>query len=1208
MSNKNEYGYMAKIGGDTSGLQQALQDAEKELKEAENGIKALDKAIVEATKNSSDTSELLAARESAYAKYVRNTADQLTALTGIQEQVEQAFQKGIIGAGEYATYMAQLAQATERYNKTQQELAENTSEQVTAYDNYKTSVEETDKTLKDMERELTAVNSAMKIAGDTEELMSQKSALLEDTVDALTQKLSTLEDQEGAVSQAFLDGEISTEQYNEFERQIEVTKGQLEAYRNELEQVNKELQSPIYNEYKEFIDSANNSLKENKLRLSEINESIKNANSAHLSFNSTLELNKQKQEALKEISSELKVKLNELKLEAADMKEALKLGNINQQQYDDFRRSIIDTKAELANLKNQTGEYSEKAAKASDNTSTFADALKANLTSAAIIKGVEALAAAIGEIVSDINELINASMQAGDTIDKQSQILGLSREAYQEWDYVLNMNGASIGSMTTATRKLTEAVEKENSAFGSLGLSMNEVRNMTREELFESVIFGLQGITDEQQRNSIANDLLGRSYTQLIPLLNQSTESTRDLMQAAHENNMLMSDEAVNAAVKYKDSLTTLQYTLDGIKNNLLSRIMPGLALITEGVSDIAAGSEDGAEKIADGFTDTAEAVFNIISEVMENVERVVEIAIEHIPEIIDENSDELLSSGQEVLQNIITGLTERINDVVDVGVNILKFILRGLLNTIGTLGSEFGNIVTSIIAALIAAIPDVIEFSIELCNSIARDIVNYDWVGMANAMVDNLIGGLENAWAKVQVWLDNTFSGGQLYGGDVNNVTFGAGWEEWKETYKTGINELYGIQETWQDRYRRGLEELGISTDETVDDINDAAAQITEAADEADESIISSSARVSTAASKDSEKREKAIKDSTKKAMDSLKRTQKEQGLDDNWLMEQYKKLADGLEKGSDAYYLAYDAYLDTREKIRKADEQEAEKDRKQRIQELEDRKKDAENSLKALKKQHEDEVKAKKKEAEDNLSLLEETQEEYTKTAAQMSEKVKSNGKDRLILGDNKEESKKLQKYRSAMDKLKALGVSEELLASVYDFDYNDGSRQMYINELLGMSANNRAKYDKEYQEYVAEQKKTAEYDTGLKYEDERKSLQDAANGVLEEPAEQAYQWGVKAGENYIKGLETAIANFDGIADVFTMNTSGKSSAGGQSSGEDSANSTGNQGNSADNGLQGISPQTVISINVAGKEVIRGEIGDFLMEKISSGGSLNV
>ncbi len=362
-------------------------------------------------------------------------------------------------------------------------------------------------------------------------------------------------------------------------------------------------------------------------------------------------------------------------------------------------------------------------------------------------------------------------------------------------------------------------------------------------------------------------------------------------------------------------------------------------------------------------------------------------------------------------------------------------------------------------------------------------------------------------------------------------------------------------------------------------------------------------------AAEKAASDAKKAVENSVKSSMENLKRLQKEQNLDDKWLEEQYLLLAESQKKGTDAYYLAYDAYLDIREKNRKEEQKQAEEDAKQRKkeaeQELKDRKKEAEDSLKELKKQHEEEVKEKKKEAEDNLSLLRETQEEYTKTAAQMSEKVTSNGKERLVIGDQKKESEKLRKYRSSMDKLKSLGLSDELIASVYDFDYNDGSRQMYINELLGMSARNRQKYDKEYQEYVAEQKKTAEYDTELSFDEQRQSLYDAANGMLEEPAEQAYQWGVTAGENYIKGLEVALDNWDnGLSDMFMMNTSGKSSSGGKSSGGTSANSAGDQGGSGEDSMQVISLTTPVVINVAGREIIRGELGDILREQILSGG----
>ena len=63
---KNDYGYMARIGVDTSGLDAALRDSQRELKNAEDGIKRLDKVISDTEKNGGDSTELLAKREAAY--------------------------------------------------------------------------------------------------------------------------------------------------------------------------------------------------------------------------------------------------------------------------------------------------------------------------------------------------------------------------------------------------------------------------------------------------------------------------------------------------------------------------------------------------------------------------------------------------------------------------------------------------------------------------------------------------------------------------------------------------------------------------------------------------------------------------------------------------------------------------------------------------------------------------------------------------------------------------------------------------------------------------------------------------------------------------------------------------------------------------------------------------------------------------------------
>ena len=87
--------------------------------------------------------------------------------------------------------------------------------------------------------------------------------------------------------------------------------------------------------------------------------------------------------------------------------------------------------------------------------------------------------------------LANSTAEAGDRIDKQSQVLGISRKAYQDWDYILSQNGASIDSMSTSMKTLNSAIQDgsddSKSALLSLGLSYKTLALMTPEELKEFI-------------------------------------------------------------------------------------------------------------------------------------------------------------------------------------------------------------------------------------------------------------------------------------------------------------------------------------------------------------------------------------------------------------------------------------------------------------------------------------------------------------------------------------------------------------------------------------------------------------------------------------------------------------------------------------------------------------------------------------------------
>ena len=138
--------------------------------------------------------------------------------------------------------------------------------------------------------------------------------------------------------------------------------------------------------------------------------------------------------------------------------------------------------------------------------------------------------------------IAQSTAATGDRVDKLSQKIGLSREGFQEWDYVMSQNGMSIDVMQGGMKKLTGALDDMKNggklateSFARVGLSLDDLKGKSSEEVFELTVAGLQGVSDEAERAALANDLFGKSGCEVAPLLNQSAESIEALKNNAHE-------------------------------------------------------------------------------------------------------------------------------------------------------------------------------------------------------------------------------------------------------------------------------------------------------------------------------------------------------------------------------------------------------------------------------------------------------------------------------------------------------------------------------------------------------------------------------------------------------------------------------------------------------------------------------------------------
>lgn len=270
----------------------------------------------------------------------------------------------------------------------------------------------------------------------------------------------------------------------------------------------------------------------------------------------------------------------------------------------------------------------------------------------------------------------------GDRVDKLSQKIGMSKESFQQWDYIMQINGASIETLQAGMKTLSTAAQNGSDAFDKLGLSEEFVKSASPEELFESTIGKLQEMEEGTERTAIASKLLGRSATELAPLLNSEAASIEELKKQAIDYGMVMSNEAVAASAAFSDSMTTLGMTATGLKNKLMAEFLPALTQVTDGLALLFTGDMSGLDKINEGISE-------FVGKITEILPKIIEIGgsiIQGLISAIVQNIPQLVETGSQLLVAIITGIAQALPQLIAYIPTIVDNLISGLLGGLSEL------------------------------------------------------------------------------------------------------------------------------------------------------------------------------------------------------------------------------------------------------------------------------------------------------------------------------------------------------------------------------------------------------------------------------------------------------------------------------------------------------------------------------------------
>lgn len=385
----------------------------------------------------------------------------------------------------------------------------------------------------------------------------------------------------------------------------------------------------------------------------------------------------------------------------------------NDKRTKSWQKQLNLATADLNNMQKELRETKDELDNAGKNTSSFGDKLKDSLKKAASelksfgsglasvgekakkfsdkgLKGLKTAAVAGGAALAGLAtaaiSAANNVAAAGDQIDKESQKLNMSREAYQEWSYVLSQNGADIAQLGSGMEALVdkmkaagEGSEEITGMFGELGISMDALKTATPEEAFEMVVQGLQGMTDETRKAQIAQELLGGSGAELMPLLNSTAEATEKLKQEAHDLGMVMSDDAVDAAVKYTDSVDKMKRVGTALFQNITSELLPGFTMIADGLVGLATGQKDATSKIKDGVKDIVENVREMLPMVLDVIREVLPLLVTAIVESLPLLIETFTEVGGELATTLVEALKENWPAIKEAGLELVHGLWEGI-------------------------------------------------------------------------------------------------------------------------------------------------------------------------------------------------------------------------------------------------------------------------------------------------------------------------------------------------------------------------------------------------------------------------------------------------------------------------------------------------------------------------------------------------
>ena len=416
---------------------------------------------------------------------------------------------------------------------------------------------------------------------------------------------------------------------------------------------------------------------------------------------------------------------------------------------------------------------------ARENTATHEKLGTVMKAAGAAIATVAAAAAAAAKAIWDAT---NAAGEWADNILTLSQQTNVSTDTLQKWDYAARFIDTDTETMTKGLAKVVkqqasaiktgkEYIETLDGQKINLRDSNGELK--TSEQLFMEMIDALGNIADETTREAAAQELFGKSFQEMMPLINAGSEGLNKYGQEAEELGLILSGDAVKSLGEFDDEMQRLKATTEVAGKQLALSFLPATQEVAKSLTELASTV---TTALADGFQEAdvdvvLNAIFDKLSIGLGHVEalvpgvtRLVVGLVNKLVEFVTKNLPMIVSAALTILTGLATGLAQNLPVLIPAIVDCILTIVNTLTDpsNVQMLMKAAVALIAGLGAGLIKAIPVLIGNIPTLVRNIVNSLITQaiQMSRAASQLMSKLSEGLRVGFAalvsRVRGWVSS--------------------------------------------------------------------------------------------------------------------------------------------------------------------------------------------------------------------------------------------------------------------------------------------------------------------------------------------------------------------------------------------------------------------------------------------------------------------